>query len=84
MHLQVFEMVVLVVLIGCLTGVLTKWLETRKGTIREEFFGSDMDLDEDGMPLSLKRLEQLEERVAVLEKIVTDNRYDLKREIENL
>lgn len=83
--MHVFEMVVLIVMIVGITTVLGKWLENRnERDVREEFFGSDTDLDENGMPLSLKRIEQLEERVAVLEKIVTDRNYDLKREFERL
>lgn len=83
--MHVFEMVVLIVMIGGITTVVSKWLENRSGrNLREEFFGSDVDLDENGMPLSLQRIEQLEERVAVLEKIVTDRNYDLKREFERL
>jgi cell division protein FtsB len=31
-----------------------------------------------------QQLEQLEERVKVLERIVTDDRYDLKRQFEEL
>jgi hypothetical protein len=32
----------------------------------------------------LERLNQVEERVRVLERIVTDERYDLKRQFEDL
>jgi|GEM_PF-152315 hypothetical protein len=32
----------------------------------------------------LERLNQVEERVRVLERIVTDDRYDLKRQFEDL
>ena len=33
---------------------------------------------------TLAKIEQLEERVKVLEKIITENRFDLKREIDSL
>jgi hypothetical protein len=33
---------------------------------------------------TLKRLGEVEERVRVLERIVTDERFDLKREFKNL
>ncbi|HEY5641958.1 MAG TPA: hypothetical protein VIS31_03705 [Woeseiaceae bacterium] len=33
---------------------------------------------------ALELVERLEERIRVLERIVTENRYDLKREIDNL
>ena len=39
----------------------------------------DPELDE-----ALARVEQLEERIRVLERIVTENKYDLGREIEKL
>lgn len=39
----------------------------------------DPKLDE-----SLKKIEMLEERIRVLERIVTENKHDLGREIDNL
>jgi len=33
---------------------------------------------------TLHQIEQLEERIRVLERIVTENKYDLKQEIERL
>jgi hypothetical protein len=33
---------------------------------------------------TLDKIEQLEERVKVLEKIITENRFDLKKEIDSL
>jgi TolA-binding protein len=33
---------------------------------------------------TLQQIEQLEERIRVLERIVTENRYDLKKEIDKL
>ncbi len=33
---------------------------------------------------SLKKIEMLEERIRVLERIVTENKHDLGREIDNL
>ncbi len=85
--MHVFEMVVLIVLIGGVVSLVSKYMD-RKG-------GSDMlGLGDDGDPfglglgssnsVSLERLEQLEERVAVLEKIVTDRNYDLKNEFDRL
>lgn len=42
--------------------------------------------DEDSSELeeTLAKIELLEERIRVLERIVTENRYDLKREINSL
>ena len=33
---------------------------------------------------TIEKIEQLEERIRVLERIITENRYDLKREIDSL
>ncbi len=33
---------------------------------------------------TLEKMERLEERIRVLERIVTENKYDLKREIDKL
>ena len=40
---------------------------------------SNADIDE-----TLEKMEQLEERIRVLERIITENKYDLKREIDRL
>lgn len=40
---------------------------------------TDPALDE-----ALAQIEKLEERIRVLERIITENKYDLKREISNL
>lgn len=40
---------------------------------------ADPALDE-----ALAQIEKLEERIRVLERIITENKYDLKREISNL
>jgi hypothetical protein len=33
---------------------------------------------------TLQKIDQLEERIRVLERIITENRYDLKKEIDSL
>jgi hypothetical protein len=33
---------------------------------------------------TLEKIEQLEERIRVLERIITENRYDLRKEIDSL
>lgn len=40
---------------------------------------SNADIDE-----TLEKMEHLEERIRVLERIITENKYDLKREIDKL
>lgn len=70
--MSVFTMVVWIVVIGCLTGIVSDYLKTRRIEARQ---GGSMDAQE---------LEALKERVKVLEKIVTDERYDLRRELNQL
>lgn len=66
--------VVCIVLIGCATAVILNYLETRKGNEKR-----DASIDE-----TLAQMDALEERVRVLERIVTENKIDLKREIDRL
>ncbi|MGB5164208.1 MAG: hypothetical protein WBN61_03045 [Woeseiaceae bacterium] len=40
--------------------------------------------DNEEIDQTLAEIERLEERIRVLEKIVTENKYDLKREIDAL
>lgn len=80
----VFEMVVVIVVVGGITTVASKYLEHNKGMDLDKLMEMGLGVDEDGNSISLNRIEQLEERVAVLEKIVTDRRYDLKEEIDRL
>ena len=74
--MNVFDMVVVIVVIGCLTGVIKEFLKTRQKTARSVI---NEDLDD-----ALDKIDGLEERVRVLEKVVTDDRYDLGREIDKL
>lgn len=71
----VFEMVVIVVVIGCVSGVINNYLKIRQ---KEGGIHSD-DVDE-----AFDRIDNLEERIRVLEKVVTDDRYELKQQIERL
>lgn len=41
----------------------------------------DDSLELDG---AMQKIDQLEERIRVLERIITENRYDLKKEIDSL
>ena len=71
-----FEMVVAIVAIACCAGVLRNWIENRDKV-------SSDDLDK-RIGVRMQQLEQLEERIRVLEKIVTDRNYDLKAELHEL
>lgn len=66
-----FEMVVIIVFIAIMAGVVNTW-------IKEKF------RRDDNGETGLDRLDALEERIRVLEKIVTDRSYDLKEEIRRL
>jgi ribosome-binding protein aMBF1 (putative translation factor) len=62
-----------IVAIACATGVLSEYLKSRSA--REKRGLSDE---------TLSQIDALEERIRVLERIVTENRFDLKGEIERL
>lgn len=70
--MTVFTMVTWIVVVGCLTGVISDYLKTRRLEARQNTAGGS------------EELEALKERVRVLERIVTDERYDLRREIKEL
>jgi hypothetical protein len=46
--------------------------------------GAKSDEDSSELEETLAKIEVLEERIRVLERIVTENRYDLKSEINSL
>lgn len=71
-----FSMVVAIVLIGCLYSLGESYLKTRRREADTAAQGMD---DETRTTIS-----QLEHRVQVLERIVTDSGNDLKREIDRL
>lgn len=89
--MHVFEMVVLIVLIAVIGSIASRYLDRRKGDGNGYDWMGLGDGDDPlglglgpGKGVSLERLEKLEERVAVLEKIITDRNYDLKEEFERL
>ncbi len=65
-----------IVAIACVTGVFIEYFKSRATReIRERHEASDD---------SLSQIDALEERIRVLERIVTENRFDLKKEIDRL
>ena len=68
----VFVMVVLIVLIGCLTGVASDYLKTKR-KVANGLLG-DVEAE----------LNDLRERVRVLEEIVTERNYPLREELDRL
>ncbi len=69
--------IVFVVLIACVTGVVSHYISENAKSKRKA--GDSTGLDE-----TLAQLDAIEERVRVLERIVTENKFDLKREIDKL
>ena len=69
-----FTFILLLVGIVMAANVAMAWLKQRK-QVPQEFEEIEATLD---------KIERLEERVQVLERIITENRFDLKREIDSL
>ena len=69
--------VVCIVAIACTAGVVTQYLKSREK--REDNRGAAADVAE-----YAAQIETLEERIRVLERIVTENKFDLGREIDKL
>ncbi len=72
--MNVFVFVVTIVAIVCVADTIQKIYKARND--RSE---SDADSEE-----AMARLDQIEERIRVLERIVTEDKYDLRREINSL
>lgn len=74
--MSVFTMVVAIVAIGTFGGILREHLRAKRAA---EGSAHDEALDD-----ALDRIDELEERVRVLERVITDDGYDLKRQIDSL
>lgn len=71
-----FEMVVIIVIVVVIGRVVREHLRAKSltgGNAHQETLEDALD-----------RIDDLEERVRVLEKVVTDDGYDLKRQIDDL
>jgi hypothetical protein len=66
--------IVCIVAIACATGVLTEYFKSRR----------HVEVNNKSSDETLAQLEALEERIRVLERIVTEKNFDLKREIDKL
>ena len=71
-----FEFVVVVIALSFGYKLVAAWMRNR-----EQFRSSSNDSANSAL---VQRLEQLEERVRVLERIVTDERFDLKQQFKDL
>ena len=71
---DVFIMVIVIVALSIGAGMFRDYQKTQRQVARNR--DSDEDLQ--------KAIDGLQQRVAVLEEIVTDGKYQLKRELGNL
>ncbi|MEL7296028.1 MAG: hypothetical protein AAGJ86_00125 [Pseudomonadota bacterium] len=72
-----FSMVVAIVFIGCIYSIVTHYIDSRAKS-------REAGADSAGNDEVIRIIESLEHRIVVLERIVTDSGYSLKREIDNL
>jgi len=72
--MAVFEMVAIIVVASLLAGLMREWIRGKQTP----------EVDLEPMESRIDRLESLEERIKVLEAIVTDKGYDLKSKIDSL
>jgi len=72
--MDLWTMIVLVVAIGCGTGVADSYFKTQRGKKSQQ--SSDDAVNKD--------VAELRQRVEVLEKIVTDKKYQLQKELDQL
>jgi hypothetical protein len=71
-----WDMIIIVVALGVGAQVLTAYFKSKEiGMIDDEVLRRKLGLD---------RIDQLEERIKVLERIVTDKSHNLKQEIDRL
>ena len=66
--------VLILVSIVMTANIIETWLKQKKKA---------PEIDED-LGDTMAKIEQMEERIKVLERIVTENRFDLKKEIDSL
>ena len=88
--MQVFEMVVLIVLIVFVASIIKQWLKAKQngGKINLDDLAHDLGMDDYYSKSQIKpyldRIEGLEERIKVLERIITDKSHNLAQEIDKL
>ena len=69
-----FTFLFLTVLVGCSIPLLKIWQDGRKAR----------PVDDANATAMRRQIDALQERVAVLEKIVTDDKYELRKELASL
>jgi hypothetical protein len=76
--MNAFEFVIVIIILSFVYKLLAGWMRSR------EYRRSNDASANESASLMQKRLEQLEERVRVLERIVTDDRFELKQQFKDL
>ena len=76
--MNAFEFVIVIIILSFVYKLLTAWMRGR------EYRRSHDESANESAALTQQRLEQLEERVRVLERIVTDDRFELKQQFKDL
>ena len=74
MNSALIFVLILVSIVMC-ANIIETWIKQRKKAPPE---------NEQELVDTLAKIEQMEERIKVLERIVTENRFDLKKEIDSL
>lgn len=78
MAVQIMQMVAIIVFIVFTAEVINNYIKHRSK------MGKRIEQIERGIEARLARLDELEKRIRVVEKIVTDRRFDLADEFERL
>ena len=66
--------VIIIVAMAMCANIIQTWLKQKKRAPEK-----DQELEE-----TLRKIDRLEERIQVLERIITENRFDLRNEIDSL
>ena len=72
--MNLFTFVIVLVTVVLCARLIQVWLEQKKTGSRSA----------DELEQTVAKLDRLEERIQVLERIITENRFDLKKQIDNL
>jgi hypothetical protein len=76
--MNAFEFVIVIIILSFIYKLLAAFMRSR------EYRRSNDESANESASLMQQRLEQLEERVRVLERIVTDDRFELKQQFKDL
>ena len=72
--MNVFTFAFLTVTVVLFAKLIQTWIENR----------SKLNSESEEVNETLLKIDRLEERIQVLERIITEDRYDLKKRIDNL